>query len=88
LLVIEVPGATVESLSIQIVGKELQLHAQRPASAGGSDVALTSFERRIELPAEVDANSAAAKLDSGVLEIRISKAASARRVKIPVNSNN
>ena len=87
LLVIDMPGATVESLSVQIVGTELQLRAQRPAPPEGSDVAITTFERRIGLPAEVDANSAAAKLESGVLEVRVSKAASARRVKIPVRTN-
>lgn len=90
LLVIDMPKATVESLSVQVVGKALHVAAQRPPAPQGTDVAAITFERRIALPAEVDADSASAQLDSGVLEIRISKAPSARRVKIPVvpvNSN-
>jgi HSP20 family molecular chaperone IbpA len=91
LLVVDLPGATAESLSIQIVGTELQLRAQRatgsPSAPEGSDIAVTAFERRIELPAEVDAASGSAKLESGILEIRVAKAASARRVQIPINTN-
>src|SRR5688500_14004606 len=86
LVVIDMPGATVESLSVQIVGTELQLCAQRAPSPQGADVATTTFERSIQLPAEVDADSASANLEAGVLEIRVSKAASSRRVKIPVNT--
>jgi HSP20 family molecular chaperone IbpA len=87
LLSFDLPGATVESLSVQIIGRELELRAQRPAPSEGSDAVMTSFERRVKLPAEVDANSAVAKLDGGVLEIRIAKAPSARRVKIPIGTN-
>ena len=87
LLVIDMPGARAESLEVQVTGRELELRAQRAPAPNGTDVASTSFERRVELPTDVDASSAAAQLKDGVLEVRISKAASARRVKIPISAN-
>jgi HSP20 family molecular chaperone IbpA len=87
LLVIDMPGARAESLEIQVTGRELELRAERAAAPSGTDLASTTFERRVELPGDVDTNSAAAQLKNGVLEVRISKAASARRVKIPISTN-
>jgi HSP20 family protein len=95
LIVLDVPGASAESVSVQVVGTELFVRAEQAAVAGGSgqgdadqnDIALAAFERQLELPAEVDSNSAVAELRDGILEIRIQKSASARRVKIPVSAN-
>lgn len=91
LLVVDMPGANPDSLSVELTGNELAIRAQRsPSSAGssaGSDVATTTFERHIELPAEVDGGSTSAQLQGGVLRVEIAKAASARRVKIPVATN-
>jgi HSP20 family molecular chaperone IbpA len=87
LLVIDMPGASTESLSVELTGNELSIRAQRPASAQGADVATTTFERRIELPSDVDGGSTSAQLQGGVLRVQIAKARSARRVKIPVATN-
>lgn len=87
LVLLDVPGATVDSIDVQIVGTELYVRAERAASTHQDDVARIAFERRLELPAEVDANSAVAELRDGVLEVRIQKSASARRVKIPVTAS-
>jgi HSP20 family protein len=87
LLVIDMPGARPESLEVQVTGCELEIRAQRAPAPNGTDVASTTFERRVELPGDVDANSAGAQLKEGVLEVRISKAASARRVKVPIRTN-
>jgi HSP20 family protein len=87
LIVLNVPGASPSSVDVQVLGSELRVRAEQAASPHHSDVALAAFERRLELPSEVDANSASAKLRDGVLEIQIQKSASARRVRIPVNAN-
>jgi HSP20 family protein len=87
LIVLDVPGATPDSVNVQVLGSELRVRAEQAASAHAGDVALAAFERRIELAGEVDANSAVAELRDGVLEIRLQKSVAARRVKIPVNAN-
>jgi HSP20 family molecular chaperone IbpA len=87
LVVLDVPGASAESVNVQVLGSELSVRAEQAPAPNQGDVALASFERRIELPSDVDANSATAVLRDGVLEIRITKSAAARRVKIAVNAN-
>jgi HSP20 family molecular chaperone IbpA len=87
LVLLNVPGATPESINVQVVGSELQVQAARAASGQHADIALAHFERRFELPTEVDASSAVAELRDGVLEVRLQKSAAARRVKIPVRAN-
>jgi len=87
LMVLDVPGASADSVDVQVLGKELSVRAEQAPSPNQGDVALATFERRVDLPTEVDANSATAVLRDGVLEIRITKSAAARRVKIAVNAN-
>lgn len=87
LLQLDVPGASPEGLHIQMLGTSLQIRAERASAAEGGDVALLTFERSVELPAEVDPDSARAQLKNGILEIRISKSSAARRVRIPITSN-
>jgi HSP20 family protein len=86
-LQLDVPGATAESINIQILGTELRVRAEQAPLERAPDAALAAFERQFTLPGEVDADSASARLDNGVLEIRVAKAQSARRVKIPVSVN-
>jgi HSP20 family molecular chaperone IbpA len=87
LLVIDMPGASPDSLSVELTGNSLAIRAQRSPSSQGADVATTTFERHIELPSDVDGSSTSAKLQGGVLRVEIAKAPSARRVKIPVAAN-
>lgn len=87
LVLLNVPGASPESLEVQVIENELVVRAEQAAAPGYTDVARGAFERRFELPAAVDADSAAAELRDGVLEVRLQKRASARRVKIPVSAN-
>jgi HSP20 family protein len=86
LVLLNVPGASAESINVQVIGNELSVRAEQAASRY-ADVARVAFERRFELPTEVDGNSATAELRDGVLEVRLQKSASARRVKIPVSAN-
>jgi len=87
LIQLNVPGASAESVNVQVVGAELHVRAEQAPAGGRADVALSAFERHLELPSELDAASATAQLREGVLEIRIQKSAAARRVRIPVNTN-
>jgi HSP20 family protein len=87
LILLNVPGASPQSVDVQVLGSQLHVRAEQAASPHHRDVVLAAFERRLELPSEVDANSASAKLRDGVLEIQIQKSATARRVQIPVNAN-
>jgi HSP20 family molecular chaperone IbpA len=86
LILLNVPGASPESVEVQVEGTEIHVRAQR-ASLPGSDVVMTVYERRVELPSEVDATSASAKLSAGVLQIQIQKSPSARRIRIQVNAS-
>ena len=87
LIQLDVPGASPESVDVQVVGNELHVRAEQSPSALQADVALMAFERHLELPSELDANSATARLRDGVLEIEIQKSPTARRVNIRVNAN-
>jgi HSP20 family protein len=87
LIHMNVPGASPESVNVQVIGAEVQVRAEQAPVEGRRDVALSAFQRHFELPSDVDASSATAQLRDGVLELRIEKSAAARRVRIPVNAN-
>lgn len=90
LIQLDVPGASADSLNVQVVGTRVSIRAEQAAGAAteaNRAAALTAFERQLDLPADVDPDSASAELRHGVLEIRIAKSASSRRVKIKVNAN-
>jgi HSP20 family protein len=87
LIQLDVPGASAESVNVQVIGTRVYVRAEQAAPREHMEVARAVFERQLELPRGVDVNSASAQLENGVLEIRLSKSASARRVKIAVNAN-
>lgn len=87
LLQLDLPGASPERLNIQTLGNTLQIRAEETPAAHGADVARTVYDRIVNLPADVDADSASAQLRNGILEIRIAKGAAARRVRVPVRGN-
>jgi HSP20 family protein len=87
LIQLDVPGASAESVNVQVIGTRVHVRAEQAAPRGQMEVARALFERQVELPGGVEANSASAQLEDGVLEIRLAKSASARRIKIAVNAN-
>ncbi len=87
LIQLNVPGATAESVNVQVLGARMHVRAEQARVEGVNDVALSAFERHLELPSELDASSATAELRDGVLHLRVEKSAAARRVRIPVNAN-
>ncbi len=87
LIQLDVPGVNAASIDVRVIGTTLHVRAEQTRTDSQPGAAGAAFERQIELPGEVDADSASAKLSNGVLEIRIAKARAARRIKIPVGSN-
>ena len=70
----DIPGLTADDLDIQVLDRELVLRAERkPPEAGGTWVhterPFGAFERRIQLPEDVDADAITARMDAGVLSL-------------------
>jgi HSP20 family protein len=79
-----VPGMDVEDIKVEILDDVLTLRGEVPESPNGSGEFLLrerisgKFERRLRLPDAVDAEAAEAKVENGVLTVRIPKAEEAR----------
>ncbi len=88
----ELPGLSQGDLELEIVGGELTIKGQRPdvkqqgESYHRQERGTGSFMRRLRLPVDVDASKVEAKLQNGVLEIRLPKAEAAKPRKISVNA--
>ena len=91
-LTAELPGVPLETLDLSVDGDRLTLRGERPiAVPEGARVhrrerRAGAFERVLVLPAEVDAAAIQAVYRSGILLVKIPKAASAQPRRIPVES--
>jgi HSP20 family protein len=88
----EIPGVKSETLDVTVVGGELTIKGERPATA---EEGLTfhrrergtgSFIRVVHLPVEVDANQVDAALNDGVLLITLPKSEAAKPRKVQVKA--
>lgn len=89
LLTAYVPGLKAEDLNIQIVEDTLTIegeYGQHEGQALMSELPAGSFRRALRLPAQLDAEKAEAKIENGVLTLRLPKAESARPRVIKVAS--
>lgn len=91
LLDVEVPGMVAEDLKLNIKDGRLALSGQKTQARHGDGYQISErrygcFERHFPLPADVDRKAIDAELESGVLKIRLPKAAAAsgERSKIEV----
>lgn len=89
----ELPGVKMEALDITASGKTITVKGARKEETGGEDVRYLrrerpegEFNRSIELPFQIDASKVEAKLQNGVLEIRLPRAESDKPRKISVNA--
>jgi HSP20 family protein len=90
----EIPGVPQSQLDIRVLGRELTLRGERPSLADDADRKVVHrhergtgvFVRTLRLPAEVDADGAEARLENGVLTLRLPKQAAARARKVEVRS--
>ena len=89
-LTADMPGVAEQDIDITIENDILTLRAQskRSVPAGYKPVrterAQLQLVKQIELPVRVDADSVAATLVDGVLELKLPKAAEARPRRIPI----
>ncbi|MCI0461021.1 MAG: Hsp20/alpha crystallin family protein [Gemmataceae bacterium] len=89
----ELPGIKMADLQVTVTGdNQLTLKGKRE-SAGPEQVewhrqerGFGSFERTIELPVAVDAGKVEARLENGVLTIKMAKTPAAKPRKIPVKA--
>jgi HSP20 family protein len=88
---LDLPGVTRDQLELETVGDELRLSGRRPRTeyADGAVVQRTErnygrFQRSFRIPADADADGIRAKLEGGVLELRMPRRGDGdgRKVKI------
>jgi HSP20 family protein len=87
----EVPGVKREDVNIEVSGNELTISGEikvreREGIIRRRTRRVGRFEFRVVLPSEVDPEGVDAKLDDGVLTVRVPKAERAQRRRIEVKS--
>jgi HSP20 family protein len=87
----EVPGVKREDVNIEVSGNELTISGEtkereRKGVTRRRMRRVGKFEFRVMLPSEVNPEGVEAKLNDGVLTVRIPKAAGAKRRRIEVKS--
>ena len=87
----EVPGVRREDVNIEVSGNELTISGEikereRKGVIRRRTRRVGRFEFRVALPSEVNPEGVDAKLNDGVLTVRIPKAARAQRRRIEVKS--
>jgi HSP20 family protein len=81
LLTAFVPGLQAADLNIQIIEDTLSIegaYSQHEGEALMSELPAGTFRRTLRLPAALDAEKAEARIENGVLSLRMPKAESAR----------
>jgi HSP20 family protein len=87
-----VPGMDVEDIKVEILDDVLTLRGEIPESPNGTGEFLLrervsgKFERKLRLPDPVDAGAAEARVENGILTVRIPKAEEARPRLIEVKA--
>jgi HSP20 family protein len=89
----ELPGLKLPDLEISVTAdKQLTLKGKREPAAPEKvewhrqERGFDSFERTIELPVSVDAGKVEARLENGVLTVKMAKSPAAKPKKIPVKA--
>jgi HSP20 family protein len=87
----EVPGLSAEDVKIEILDDVVTLRAELETEEDGERVLLrergpVSFERRLRLPDPLDVDGAEAKIENGILRLRLPKAEEARPKTIEVKA--
>ena len=88
----EVPGLDVDDIEISVEGNVLTLKGEKKEEKEEKkedfyhvERSFGTFMRRIELPSAVDSSKAEARLDRGVLNLRLPKTAAEASRTIKVN---
>ncbi len=85
-----VPGLKAEDLTIQVLEDVISIEGEYAWE--GEDYLLRelpqgNFRRALRLPTELDADKAEAKIENGILTLRVPKAESARPRTIKISAN-
>lgn len=91
LITAEVPGMMAEDLQIEVLEDLVTLRGEyKQASAGEALISELDrsggFYRRIQLPEVIDAEAVEAKVENGLLTVRVPKAEEARPKRIEVKA--
>jgi HSP20 family protein len=91
LLVVDVPGATKESVSIQLDKGQVTIEATRADDTTGSPLVAeyrpTDYARVFSVPQGIDAAKIDAQLNGGVLRLRLPKSEALKPRRIEVRSS-
>ncbi len=79
-----VPGYGTEHVTVAVERNRVLVTGKREDGAGDAARVTASFERRIELPFEIDAEHVQAKLEYGVLRLALPKLQKSAARVIPV----
>ncbi len=85
----ELPGFSRDDIRVSLEGGTLSISGRREESGDGRDYrrrerAAGRFERRFRLPRSVEAEDVEARMENGILRVRVPKAEEARSRKIEV----
>jgi HSP20 family protein len=89
-LVFEVPGASPDTVTVEVKERFVILRGVRPATERGSgrflrlERATGPYERALELPEDADAERTSAYFQDGLLVLSVPKRASERGRNIPI----
>lgn len=91
LITAEVPGMTAEDLQVEVLADLVTLRGEfKQAGAGEALISELDrsggFYRRIQLPEVIDAEATEAKVENGLLTVRVPKAEAARPKRIEVKA--
>ena len=88
----ELPGLTLDDIEVLVMGNQLtinghrKIEAQQNASYHRRERTQGQFSRTLTLPWEIDADHVEARLNDGVLSIRLPKSESAKPRKVKVQA--
>ena len=93
LLTLEVPGMDPKQLDITVTGDTVALHGERPITGANPAEAFHrrerpagTFDRKVQLPFEVDPQKTEASYEKGVLKVRLARPESLKPRKVTVKS--
>jgi HSP20 family protein len=84
-----VPGLKAEDLNIQIIADTLSIEGKFGNQEGEfilSELPAGNFKRSLRLPSELDASTAEATIENGILTLRVPRSEAARPRNIPVST--
>ena len=84
LLLADMPGATADSVAVQVEGGQITLEAQRSMQQGENTV---RYRRQFQLPSTIDPDGISAELRDGVLHVHLKKSEKAKRRVISIRSS-